>query len=96
MPLSSEFVAHFNEIAFKVIRGTSSKGTNDGEHELLANTIHITDGYWITLSRPDHREVDEVSSIGKKLAHPGKEILSVLNRILITLVLETLSCQDKS
>lgn len=88
MPLSPDFVARFNEIAFDVLRGPST------DQELFAKTIQITDAYWLTLPRPDHREVDEVSSIGKKLAHPGLEILSVLNRILMTLVLEALQCLE--
>lgn len=74
MPLTSDFCAAFNDVAYDVI---ASNSKNDG--------IDIMDGYWITYPRPDNREV---GTIGKKLSHPGYEVLSTMARIWSMLILE--------
>mmetsp|Transcript_9013 Transcript_9013/g.14455 ORF Transcript_9013/g.14455 Transcript_9013/m.14455 type:complete len:555 (-) Transcript_9013:256-1920(-) len=71
MPLVSDFCAAFNYIAFEVL------AEQDG--------IGIMDGYWITYSRPDNREIGE---IGKKLSHPGDEVLSFMSRIWAKMILD--------
>jgi len=72
LPLDSSFVAPFNEIAFTVLR----------EYH---KTIQIMDGFWITHSRPDNREVEE---IGKKLSHPGLEVQGAMAIIWSMMILE--------
>lgn len=65
LPLASDVVSHFNDIAFDVL-------------EKYRESIQIMDGYWITYSRPDNREVGD---IGHKLSHPGLEVQTVMMRI---------------
>ena len=72
MPLASDFVSAFNDVAFDVL---SQKN----------GTINIMDGYWITYSRPDNREY---GSVGKKLSHPGDEVLSAMSRIWAKMILD--------
>jgi hypothetical protein len=72
MPLVSDFCAAFNEVAFEVL--ADYKDTSN---------IDIMDGYWITYSRPDNREVGD---IGKKLSHPGAEVLSAMARTWVMLI----------
>jgi hypothetical protein len=54
------------------------------------NNIIITDTYWMTLSRPDNREIDKRSEIGKKLSHPGLEVIDAIIRIWFTLAIQLL------
>lgn len=75
LALSSNMVAHFNDIAYKVI---SSKD------------ICILDGYWMTLARPDNRQMGVVSNRGKHLVHPGEEVLEAMVRNLILVILQHL------
>jgi len=77
MPLVSDFSAVFNEIAFGVLADYT--GTGNG------NNIAIMDGYWITHPRPDNREIGD---IGKKLSHPGVEVLSTMARTWAMLISE--------
>ena len=77
LPLSPDIVSHFNEIAYDEI---SSQEVDNRKHQ-----IHIMDGYWITYSRPDNREVGD---IGHKLSHPGLEVQSAMVKIWIMLLLE--------
>lgn len=74
LPLDSSFVAPFNEIAFTVLQE-------------YRKTIQIMDGFWITHSRPDNREIGE---IGKKLSHPGLEVQGAMARIWSMMILEKL------
>ncbi|KAL3796875.1 hypothetical protein HJC23_008828 [Cyclotella cryptica] len=71
---STHTVNHFNEIAHDIIRKYSS-------------SIYITDGYWITLPRPDHTQTSEHNQVGKHLVHPGYEVLSVFARKWLMLIL---------
>lgn len=74
MPVALDVVTYFNEIAFEVL-------------ERYRESIQIVDGYWITYSRPDNREI---GGIGQKLSHPGLEVQSVTSRIWAMLILEKL------
>ncbi len=47
--------------------------------------INVMDGYWITYPRPDNREVGD---IGKKLSHPGVEVLSAMTRKWVMLMMD--------
>lgn len=81
MPLVSDFIALFNEIAFEVL----------AEHDNTTDdTIEMMDGYWVTYPRPDNREIGD---IGKKLSHPGMEVLSVMTRKWAMLILYTVCHQ---
>lgn len=78
MPVATDSVPIFNAIAFDVLQE-------------FAKSIQIVDGYWITYSRPDNREV---GTIGSKLSHPGLEVQIAMCRIWITLILDTI-CSGK-
>eukprot|EP00978_Attheya_sp_CCMP212_P017561 scaffold46967_cov52-Attheya_sp.AAC.1 len=78
-PLSANFVSHFNDISFDVIK-TIAPPAN----------IFIMDAYWVSLPRPDHREVNANNDIGKHLVHPGPEVMSVLQRKWLMMILERL------
>jgi hypothetical protein len=80
LPRDPNFVQHLNEVAWKVLRGNPA----------MANKIQIMDAYWLTLARPDHREVNKVNFIGKHLVHCGPEILSTLTRKWIMMILQFL------
>ncbi|KAL7542866.1 hypothetical protein ACHAXR_012153 [Thalassiosira sp. AJA248-18] len=75
MSRSPHLADHFNTIAYDVIQ----KQQNNG--------ILITDGYWITLPRPDHTETSKGNSVGKHLVHPGFEVLSVFARRWFMLII---------
>ena len=72
MPVATDAIPFFNEIACGILMENFPE-------------IDRMDGYWITYSRPDNREV---GTIGSKLSHPGLEVLSAMARIWSTLVLE--------
>jgi hypothetical protein len=74
LPVAPEAVSFFNDIAFQVL---------EEYHE----SIQIMDGYWITYSRPDNREIGDT---GQKLSHPGLEVQSAMSRIWSILILERL------
>jgi hypothetical protein len=81
MNLISDFCAAFNEIAFEVLA------------DYKDSDIHVMDGYWITYPRPDNRQIGmgsetRESNIGKKLSHPGVEVLSVMVRKWVMLMLD--------
>jgi hypothetical protein len=46
--------------------------------------IPVLDSYWLTLARPDHREVDVDNSIGKHLVHAGPQVYDSLVRQWVT------------
>jgi hypothetical protein len=70
LPLDPSFVPYFNRIAVETL-----------ENHYAANTFLVVDGYWITQARPDHRETDRQVHIGKKLSHPGPEVVDAMVRI---------------
>jgi hypothetical protein len=72
MPVATDVIPFFNDIAYGVFK----------ENFL---DIHLMDGFWITYSRPDNREV---GSVGSKLSHPGLEVLSAMTRIWSMLLLQ--------
>ena len=70
--LDSHACQQFNQVAWDVV-----------------NThIPVVDAYWLTLSRPDHRQIDEDSKRGKKLVHHGVEVYNVLVRKWLSLILQ--------
>ena len=60
-------VHHFNDIAYDVLSSFSN--------------ISLMDGYWMTLARPDNREVGKRNEIGKRLVHPGQEVADAMVRV---------------
>lgn len=76
--LSPNAVAHFNEAAKEVVRDVSG------------GRFLVIDGYYITLARPDHREIGEDNAIGKHMVHPGTEVVDAMARIWLTVVLNAL------
>jgi hypothetical protein len=75
LPFSSSFAEHFNTIAWEV---------------MTEFDIPIMDAYWLTLSRPDHRESNVKNDISQKMVHAGPEVYSVLVRKWAMLALETI------
>jgi hypothetical protein len=75
LPFSSSFVEHFNTIAWDV---------------MTEFDIPIMDAYWLTSSRPDHRETNAKNDISQKMVHAGPEVYSVLVRKWAMLALETI------
>lgn len=71
-PLDSHTCGEFNQIAWEIM----------AKHE-----IHWVDAYWLSLSRPDHREINRENSKGKKLVHLGGEIYESLVQKWLTLIL---------
>ena len=58
--------------------------------EVLPDHVPVLDTYWLTYSRPDHRQVDEKNSVTGRLMHAGPEVYSVLTRQWAHVVLETI------
>jgi hypothetical protein len=75
LPLDSAFVERFNQIAVDEIKrfNVAAAATKP--------RIQVVDAYWITLARPDNRETNKKADIGKKLSHPGLEVISHMVRI---------------
>jgi hypothetical protein len=77
MSRSTHLVHHFNTIVYDIIQKQSSK-------------IHIVDGYWLTLPRPDHTQTSLKNEVGKHMVHPGFEVLSVFARMWFMLIFSVL------
>jgi hypothetical protein len=80
-PSSTHMTQFFNEVALDVIKKSPF-------------TFQILDGYWLTLSRPDHTQVKtEENEIGAHLVHYGPEVISTLNRQLLMLIMHDICPQ---
>jgi hypothetical protein len=84
MPLVSDFSHAFNDIAVGVLNERNGK-TSAAAAAKDAERIHMMDAYWMTYARPDNREIGD---IGKKLSHPGDEVLSVMARMWSKMILD--------
>ena len=63
---SPNFVGYMNEIAFDIIQTQNQKRiVTKASGNSVSNPIWILDGYWLTLARPDHTEIDPQHYIGK-------------------------------
>ncbi|EEC44071.1 predicted protein [Phaeodactylum tricornutum CCAP 1055/1] len=71
LPFHSSTCQSFNEIAWE---------------EATKADISVMDAYWLTVPRPDHRQVDNENAIGKHMVHVGPEIHSVMQRKWISLI----------
>lgn len=76
-PFSPNFVEYINSIAFSILD--------------KFDTIHVLDGFWITLARPDNRWKDKTNSIGQNLIHPGYEVLQGMVHMFWNFVLASTS-----
>jgi hypothetical protein len=76
-PQATDACADINKIAWNIVRKAGMK---------------VMDTYWMTLSRPDHREVidKDASRTSYKLVHMGPEVYLVLLRQLLTIALDAL------
>ena len=74
LPLDSAFVERFNRVAVEEIQKINQASPE-------AQQIAIVDAYWMTLARPDNRETNKVADIGKKLSHPGYEVIQFMVRV---------------
>lgn len=78
LPLDTSFVEYFNEVATRILRQKFPQ-------------VQIVDGYYISYARPDNREIDFKSALGKKLSHPGAEVMSAMVRTWSMLFLQQLN-----
>jgi hypothetical protein len=78
LPLAPNFCEYFNEIAWDVMQEYN---------------VSVQDAYWLTLSRPDHRDAREQNALGKRLVHAGPQVFSVTMRKWAMMILET-TCPD--
>ena len=77
--LSPNAVTHFNRAAMEIVENASG------------GRFPIVDGYYITLARPDHREIGEDNAIGKHMVHPGVEVVDAMARVWLTVVANVLA-----
>jgi hypothetical protein len=77
LPKDPTSVAHWNNVAWEVLQPFS-------------NEIAVMDAYWLTLSRPDHRESNRENSLGKHLVHAGPQVYYVLMRKWAMMILQTI------
>lgn len=82
--LSTHWTEQYNRIAMHVIQ-QENNNVNHGR------AIEAMDAYWMSLARPDHREISEKGRRAK-LAHPGPEVITALVRTYLTLVVSQLGC----
>jgi len=70
LPLDPGFVFEFNKIATAFA---------------MAHNVSILQNgaYAMTLSRPDHRELSKKGGMGKKMAHPGVDVVSQLTKVTL-------------
>ncbi|CAB9517278.1 expressed unknown protein [Seminavis robusta] len=88
LPRDPNFVDHFNsDMLQEVVR--AGTGTPNAAGSSGNTAISVMGAFWLTLSRPDHREVDKTNAIGKHLVHPGPEVLNALTRQWITMIIES-------
>ncbi len=73
------FVDKYNQIAYDILKKYPS--------------VHILDGYWLTLPRPDNTEASKENKAGKHMAHPGLAVTDVLVRKWFTFLIRHL-CSD--
>eukprot|EP00977_Amphora_coffeiformis_P009995 scaffold2335_cov175-Amphora_coffeaeformis.AAC.22 len=74
LPLDTSFVHYFNEVAINSLK--------------MYPSIQVVDGFHVSYARPDHREIETNSATGRKLVHPGVEVISAMVRIWSMLFLQ--------
>ena len=91
LPRDPTFIAHLNDAAYEVL----SEHNNAFRNSSSAAAISAMDAYWLTLARPDHREIARINTIGKHLVHGGIEIVDLLIRKWSMMILES-ACGKQS
>jgi len=76
---SHHMVTHINDIAFDVLANSDN-----------ANDIHIMDGFWTSLARPDNTEMGPRNQIGKHMVHPGVEVMDAMARKWMHLIVRSM------
>ena len=76
LPLDSSGVEHLNRLAWPILQ---------------AKNVSVLDAYWLSLARPDHRQPVRNNNIGGRLVHAGPEVYSVLMRMWVMFVLESIN-----
>jgi len=79
--LSTNAVEQLNDIAWQILE---------------RKKVPVMDGYWLSFSRPDNREINSQNDLSRHLVHPGNEVLSVLTRKWAMMILETIRDWDGS
>jgi hypothetical protein len=74
---SPHMVEQMNNVMFDVI----AKNNKNIDQSSDDQKIHIMDGYWISLPRPDNTEAGIQNRIGKHLVHPGPEVVWAMSRL---------------
>lgn len=74
LPMDTSTVQYFNELAMNTLK--------------MYPNIKVVDGFHVSYARPDHREIDSKSSTGRKLSHPGIEVISAMVRTWSMLFLQ--------
>lgn len=84
MPVSTEFVDFFNNIAYDVMKESFP-------------SIPIMDGYWVSYARPDNREINKgpKQALAKKMSHPGREVALAMLRSWVTIVTQSEVCKKE-
>jgi hypothetical protein len=86
LPKAPNVCAYFNEIAWSVLAEQSSSSSNSNSNS--NSNILVQDTYWLTLSRPDHRQVDAENKVSNHLMHAGPEVYSILVRKWAMMILD--------
>jgi len=90
LPLDAHFVERFNQVAIHEIQNlTKNSSSSSNSHN---KPIAVVDAYWMTLARPDNRETNQDADIGKKLSHPGYEVVSFMVRVWWQVAVQLLLC----
>lgn len=90
LPLDAAFCARFNTVLVQeVVRYNDMIAAGDP-------AVHMVDTYWMTLARPDNRETNAKNDIGKKLSHPGQEVIQFMVRIWWQAAMQLLGCRPES
>jgi hypothetical protein len=77
LPADPTAIMDWNQVAWDVLQP-------------YKNRILVQDAYWLTLSRPDHRESNRVNALGPHLVHAGPQVYFVLLQKLAMAVLQTI------
>lgn len=89
LPLDSGFVDEFNRLAVDFLQAVVTKKGRSSTPVILLKDDH----FWMTLSRPDNREVGSSNAnrnIGKKMSHPGAEVIEAMVNIWLMLIAQWL------
>lgn len=79
LPHDPGFIQVFNKVAFRKFESASS--------------VDIVDVFPPAYSRPDHREIVAKANTGRRMAHPGQQIVDVMIQMWMHVALETLCPQ---